>query len=45
MKVGFIGLGKMGQGMARNLLKGGASLMVFDTNSDAVARTVGDGAT
>jgi 3-hydroxyisobutyrate dehydrogenase len=36
MKVGFIGLGKMGQGMARNLLKSGIELVVFDTNPEAV---------
>lgn len=35
MKVGFIGLGKMGQGMARNLLKSGIELVVFDTNPEA----------
>jgi 3-hydroxyisobutyrate dehydrogenase len=44
MKVGFIGLGKMGQGMARNLLKGGVSLVVYDTSAEAVARLVADGA-
>ncbi|HSV79401.1 MAG TPA: NAD(P)-dependent oxidoreductase [Ramlibacter sp.] len=36
MKVGFIGLGKMGQGMARNLLKAGADLVVYDSNPAAV---------
>jgi len=30
MKVGFIGLGSMGSGMARNLLKAGHSLVVFN---------------
>jgi 3-hydroxyisobutyrate dehydrogenase len=44
MKVGFIGLGRMGQGMARNLLKGGVSLVVYDTNAEAVANLVADGA-
>ena len=29
MKIGFIGLGNMGQGMADNLLNKGADLMVF----------------
>ena len=28
--VGFIGLGKMGEGMARNLLEKGHSLVVYD---------------
>ncbi len=30
MKVGFIGLGKMGRGMAGNLLRSGVDLVVFD---------------
>jgi len=29
-RIGFIGLGKMGEGMARNLLKGGYALTVYD---------------
>ena len=29
MKTGFIGLGNMGQGMADNLLKNGADLVVY----------------
>jgi 3-hydroxyisobutyrate dehydrogenase len=29
-KIGFIGLGNMGAHMARNLLKNGKSLVVFD---------------
>ena len=33
--VGFIGLGTMGAPMARNVLKGGHSLTVFDLNRDA----------
>ena len=33
--VGFIGLGTMGSPMARNVLKGGHSLTVFDLNRDA----------
>ena len=36
MKVGFIGLGRMGQGMARNLLKSGVSLMVYDVSPASV---------
>ncbi|MBT2336615.1 NAD(P)-dependent oxidoreductase [Variovorax paradoxus] len=36
MKIGFVGLGRMGQGMAANLVKGGASLLVFDTNPQAI---------
>ncbi len=30
MKVGFIGLGSMGSGMARNLIQAGHSLTVFN---------------
>jgi 3-hydroxyisobutyrate dehydrogenase len=44
MKVGFIGLGRMGQGMARNLVKGGISLVVFDTNPEPVKDLVEAGA-
>ena len=36
MKVGFIGLGTMGSGMALNVLKGGHELVVHDINRDAV---------
>ncbi|MGE0701671.1 MAG: 3-hydroxyisobutyrate dehydrogenase [Hyphomicrobiaceae bacterium] len=34
--IGFIGLGNMGQHMARNLIKAGHSLKVFDLNEDNV---------
>jgi len=44
MKVGFIGLGRMGQGMARNLVKGGVSLVVYDTNPEPVKELVEAGA-
>jgi 3-hydroxyisobutyrate dehydrogenase-like beta-hydroxyacid dehydrogenase len=36
MKVGFIGLGTMGSGMAMNVLKGGHELVVHDINREAV---------
>lgn len=36
MKVGFIGLGTMGSGMALNVLKGGHELVVHDLNREAV---------
>ncbi|OJY32363.1 MAG: hypothetical protein BGP06_10380 [Rhizobiales bacterium 65-9] len=42
--VGFIGLGIMGGPMALNVLRGGRSLTVFDTNADAVDRLVAAGA-
>lgn len=35
-KVGFIGLGIMGKPMAKNLLKAGYSLVVYDINADPV---------
>jgi len=42
--VGFIGLGTMGAPMARNVLKGGHDLTVFDINGKAVAALVAEGA-
>ena len=44
-KIGFIGLGIMGKPMARNLLKAGYELTVYDIVGDAVEEVVGDGAT
>ncbi|MCD8220811.1 MAG: 2-hydroxy-3-oxopropionate reductase [Clostridiales bacterium] len=44
MKVGFIGLGIMGRPMAKNLVKAGYDLTVFDFNKDAVADLVSCGA-
>ncbi|MEM5316480.1 NAD(P)-dependent oxidoreductase [Paraburkholderia sp. JHI869] len=44
MKVGFIGLGRMGQGMAKNLAKSDVSLLVYDANPEAVAALVNAGA-
>jgi len=44
MKIGFIGLGIMGKPMARNLLKAGYSLVVYDINSAAVEELKADGA-
>jgi 3-hydroxyisobutyrate dehydrogenase len=44
MKVGFIGLGRMGQGMARNLVKAGVPLLVYDSNPEAVSSLVDAGA-
>jgi 3-hydroxyisobutyrate dehydrogenase-like beta-hydroxyacid dehydrogenase len=42
--IGFIGLGAMGGGMARNLLKAGFSLIVNDIDSAKVAALVASGA-
>ena len=44
VSVGFIGLGNMGNPMAANVLKGGFSLMVFDTNADTLKNLVEGGA-
>lgn len=43
-RIGFIGLGIMGRPMAKNLLKAGYSLTVYDTNPDAVKELAGYGA-
>jgi 3-hydroxyisobutyrate dehydrogenase len=43
-RVGFIGLGLMGRGMARSLLKAGVSLVVYDLDPEAVKALVDAGA-
>ena len=37
MRIGFVGVGKMGAPMARNLLKAGYGVTVFDVDADAAA--------
>lgn len=44
MKIGFIGLGNMGAPMARNLLKHGHTVQVFDLNEATVRALVDAGA-
>ena len=44
MKVGMIGLGRMGAGIARRLLRGGHEMVVFDHNQPAIDALVADGA-
>lgn len=44
MHIAFIGLGNMGAPMARNLLKAGHTLTVFDLNAAALASLRADGA-
>jgi 3-hydroxyisobutyrate dehydrogenase-like beta-hydroxyacid dehydrogenase len=44
MDIGFIGLGKMGQPMARRLIEAGHRLVVYDTRNDAIAPLVALGA-
>ena len=45
MKVGFIGVGTMGAGMALNCMKGGNALSVFDTRREAAEPHINAGAT
>ena len=42
-KIGFVGLGIMGKPMAKNLLKAGYDLTVFDINQEAVNEVVAAG--
>jgi len=44
MKIGFIGLGIMGKPMAKNLLKAGYQLVVYDINPDPVKELAAAGA-
>lgn len=44
MKIGFIGLGIMGKPMAKNLIRAGYELIVYDFNQDAVEELVSCGA-
>ena len=44
MKVGFIGLGKMGQGMTRRILSGGHDLIVYNRTREKAADLAGAGA-
>ncbi len=45
MQFGFIGLGNMGGGLARNLIRAGKSVLVFDLNEAATAKTLAVGTT
>lgn len=45
MEFGFIGLGNMGGGLARNLIRAGKSVLVFDLNPEAVEKTLAAGTT
>jgi 2-hydroxy-3-oxopropionate reductase len=44
MKIGFIGLGIMGKPMAKNLLKAGHQLVVYDVNPEPVKELATAGA-
>lgn len=43
-RIGFVGVGRMGQPMARNLLKAGFALQVFDTLPDRIVALTSQGA-
>lgn len=45
MKFGFIGLGQMGGGLARNLIRAGKEVKVFDLNPEAINKTLAAGTT
>ena len=45
MRIGFVGVGNMGAGMARNLVKAGHEVSVFDLDEDRTAPLGKDGAT
>ncbi|MBM4231210.1 MAG: NAD(P)-dependent oxidoreductase, partial [Gammaproteobacteria bacterium] len=44
MKIGFVGLGTMGGNAARNILRKGFALTVYDIRPSAVAALVQEGA-
>ena len=44
MKLGMIGLGKMGANMTQRLVEGGHQVVAFDTSSDNIAEVVEKGA-
>jgi 3-hydroxyisobutyrate dehydrogenase-like beta-hydroxyacid dehydrogenase len=45
MEIGFIGVGQMGGGLARNLIRAGKTVLVFDLNPEAVKQTLAAGTT
>jgi len=45
MLLGFIGVGKMGGGLARNLIRAGKEVLVFDLNLEAIQKTLNAGTT
>src|SRR6185295_16474648 len=44
MEIGIVGLGRMGAGIARRLMRDGHRSVVYDLNAEAVAALVKDGA-
>lgn len=45
MKIGFIGLGKMGSGLAKNLVRNNKSVILYDLNEQAVQEVIKEGGT
>ncbi len=45
MKYGYIGLGLMGGGLARNLIRAGKDVLVFDLSAEAIEKTLAVGTT
>ena len=45
MQIGFIGVGLMGGGLARNLIRAGKTVLAYDLNPEAVQKTVAAGTT
>ncbi len=44
-ELGMVGLGRMGAGIVRRLMRDGHDCVVYDVNADTVAELAGDGAT
>ena len=44
MRIGMVGLGRMGANMVRRLLKGGHEIVAFDNSADAVKALASQGA-
>lgn len=45
MLIGFIGVGRMGGGLARNLIRKGKEVIVYDINPQAIQKTIEVGST
>ena len=45
MQIGFIGVGAMGGGLARNLIRAGKSVLIYDINAAMVEKTLAAGTT
>ena len=45
MQFGFIGVGAMGGGLARNLIRAGKEVLVFDLSQNAIEKTLAAGST